>query len=257
VRHRAPRAALPAAAALAAVLVAAGCGAAGRAAPSSASPPPRLTVLAAASLTDVLPRVDPRPRYSFAGSNALATQIRQGAPADVFASANTQLPAELHAEGLVERPVVFTANALVLVVPRGNPAGVRSVYDLRRKEVKLVVAAAGVPVGDYTRTVLARLGLSGVLARAVSQESDVRAVLAKVALRAADAGFVYSTDARTVRGKVTVLRIPAQAQPTVEYGVAVVASSRHAATARAYVHRLLAPAAQRKLRAAGFLPPKS
>ncbi len=239
---------------LAAAAVAAAAGAAAWAATRDSSSP-RLTVLGAASLTNVLPRIDPRPRYSFAGSNALATQIRQGAPADVFASANTSLPEELHAQGLLDRPVVFTANALVLVVPRGNPAGIHSVYDLRRKGVKLVVASAGVPVGDYTRTVLGRLGLSGVLSHVVSEESDVREVLAKVALRAADAGFVYSTDARTVRGKVDVIGIPARAQPRVEYGVAVVSSSRNAAAARAYVQRLLAPAAQRTLRAAGFLAP--
>ena len=104
---------------------------------------PRLTVLAAASLTDVLPQIDPHPHYSFAGSNALATQIEQGAPADVFASANTELPRELYARGLVDTPVVFTANALVLVVPTRNPAGIHTVADLRRAHVRLVVAAAG------------------------------------------------------------------------------------------------------------------
>src|SRR4051812_2521867 len=83
---------------------------------------PRVTVLAAASLTDVFPQIDPAPRYSFAGSNQLAAQIEHGAPADVFASANTQLPARLFARGLVQKPIVFTSNSLVLIVPRSNPA---------------------------------------------------------------------------------------------------------------------------------------
>ncbi|HVA29706.1 MAG TPA: molybdate ABC transporter substrate-binding protein, partial [Gaiellaceae bacterium] len=117
-----------------------------------------LTIFAAASLTTVFPQIDAKQTYSFAGSNALAAQIRQGAPADVFASANTAIPQQLYAEGLAEKPVVFTRNALILIVPKSNPAHVHSVYDLRRKGVKLVVAAPGVPVGDYTRTVLHHLG---------------------------------------------------------------------------------------------------
>jgi molybdate transport system substrate-binding protein len=212
-----------------------------------------LTVFAAASLTTVMPQVDGRQRYAFDGSNALAAQIRQGAPADVFASANTALPQELYRDGLVERPVVFTRNALVLIVPRSNPARISSVRDLRRKGVKLVVAAPGVPVGDYTRTVLHGLKLDAALQNVVSNETDVREVLAKVALGEADAGFVYRTDARTVRSRVTAIGIRARAQPIVRYAVAVVKSSRHRAAARSFVRRLLLPRAQSKLRAAGFL----
>jgi len=212
-----------------------------------------ITVFAAASLTTVFPQIDPAPMYSFGGSNALAAQIRQGAPADVFASANTSLPEQLYAEGLVEKPVVFTRNALILIVPRSNPAHIHSVYDLRRAGTKLVVAAPGVPVGDYTRTVLHNLGLDDALANVVSNEIDVREVLAKVALGEADAGFVYTTDARTVRGKVATIGIRWSAQPIVRYAVAVVASSRHKALARAWVKRLLGKSAQAKLRDAGFL----
>jgi molybdate transport system substrate-binding protein len=213
-----------------------------------------LTVFAAASLTNVFPQIAPHDSYSFAGSNALAAQIEQGAPADVFASANTALPQKLYAEGLVEQPVVFTRNALTLIVPRSNPAGIHSVYDLRKPGVKLDVAAAGVPVGDYTRVVLHNLGLDDVVANAVSQETDVREVLAKVALGEADAGFVYTTDARTVRSKVATIGIRWSAQPIVQYAVAVVKSSPHLAAARAFVASLLARPAQRKLIAAGFLP---
>jgi molybdate transport system substrate-binding protein len=215
---------------------------------------PRLTVFAAASLTNVFPKLDPHERYSFGGSNMLAAQIQQGLPADVFASANTKLPYALHKLGLVTTPYVFTSNRLVIVVARGNPHGLRGVRDLEQSGLRIVMAAAGVPVGDYTRTVLARLGLSDLVGKAVSQETDVREVLAKVVLGEADAGFVYATDAKTVAGKVAVLRIAPSAQPRVQYAAAAVKSSKHLAAAKAWVKRLRGKAAQKKLRAAGFLP---
>ena len=215
---------------------------------------PRLTVFAAASLTNVFPRIDPHGRYSFGGSNMLAAQIQQGLPADVFASANTKLPYQLHRLGLVTRPYVFTSNRLVIVVAPGNPQHLTGVRDLERPGLRIVMAAAGVPVGDYTRTVLARLGLSDLVGKAVSQETDVREVLAKVVLGEADAGFVYATDAKTVAGKVSLLRLPPSSQPRVEYAAAAVKSSKHLAAAKAWVKALRGPAAQKKLRAAGFLP---
>jgi molybdate transport system substrate-binding protein len=214
-----------------------------------------LTVYGAASLTDVFPKIEPGARYSFAGSNALAAQIEQGAPADVFASANTTLPGRLHAKGLCGRPVVFTRNALVLVVPRSNPAAIHSVKDLTKPGVKLDIAAAGVPVGDYTLRVLKKLGLSAaVLENVVSRETDVRDVLAKVALGEADAGFVYSTDARTVPGKVIALKLPARAQADVRYGICIVSRSANKRSAQAFVVKLLGRTGQAKLLAAGFLP---
>ena len=213
-----------------------------------------LTIFAAASLTNVFPQIAKHETYSFAGSNALATQIQQGAPADVFASANTSLPFMLYDQGLVEKPVLFTRNELTVIVPRSNPANIHSVADLAKPGVKLVMAAPGVPVGDYTRTVLKNMNLSNVLNNVVSNESDVREVLAKVALGEADAGFVYTTDARTVKGKVATIGIRWSAQPRVSYAVAVVRSSRHKAAARAWVKALLGKAAQERLRAAGFLP---
>ena len=215
---------------------------------------PRLTVFAAASLTNVFPRIDSRPRYSFGGSNMLAAQIQQGLPADVFASANTGLPWQLHRKGLVTRPVVFTSNKLLIVVAHGNPLHLHSVRDLERPGLKIVMAAAGVPVGDYTRKVLRRLGLSDLVDQAVAQETDVREVLSQVVLGEADAGFVYATDAKTVQGKVGVLGLPKAAQPRVLYAAAAVKSSKHLQAAKAWVHRLLTRRAQKKLRAAGFLP---
>ena len=215
----------------------------------------QLTVYAAASLTDVFPQIDPAERYSFGGSNTLAAQIQQGAPADVFASANTTLPAQLFARGLCSRPVVFTRNRLVLVVPQSNPAGIRSVFDLSKQGVKLVIAGSGVPVGSYTLQVLKQMNLSAaVLKNVVSRETDVREVLAKVALGEADAGFVYSTDAKTAPGKVTVIKVPAWAQPKVQYAMCIVSSSGDKADAQAFVTRVLSRAGQAKLIAAGFLP---
>ena len=213
-----------------------------------------LTIYAAASLTDAFRSFDSAPRYSFGGSNTLETQIRRGAPADLFASAAPLNTQRLFRDGLVGKPVTFTSNRLALIVPRSNPAGIRSVYDLRRKPVKLVVAAPAVPVGAYTVTVLRRLGLGSVLSKVVSRESDVRAVTGKVALGQADAGFVYVTDARAVRDKVTVIRIPARAQPRVRYEIAIVSRSPRKAAARAWINRLLSAKGQAALRSYGFLP---
>ena len=117
----------------------------------------RATVYAAASLTDAFPAIAPQAHFSFAGSNALAAQIRQGAPADVFASANMKIPLGLYGDGFCSKPAVFTRNALVLIVPRKNRKHIDGVGDLKRKGIKLVIAAKGVPVGDYTLQVLEKL----------------------------------------------------------------------------------------------------
>jgi molybdate transport system substrate-binding protein len=215
----------------------------------------QLTVYAAASLTDVFPKIDSTQRFSFGGSNMLAAQIQQGAPADVFASANMSLPNQLYANGLCSKPVVFTRNTLVVVVPKSNPAAIRSVYDLTKQGVKLDIAAPAVPVGGYTLRILRNLNLStGVLANVVSRETDVREVLSKVALGEADAGFVYATDAKTASARVTVVRVPAWAQPKVQYGICLISSSGNKADAQAFVNKVLAKTGQAKLVAAGFLP---
>jgi molybdate transport system substrate-binding protein len=213
----------------------------------------QVTVYAAASLTNVFPAIA-HEMYSFGGSNALAAQITQGAPADVFASANMTLPRQLFQNGLCSKPVVFTRNKLVIVVPRSNPAHIRSIYDLTKPGVKIDIAGPGVPVGNYTLQILKNMNLSAaVLKNVVSQETDVREVLAKVALGEADAGFVYSTDAKTVPHKVLVIKVPAWAQPKVQYGICVVAKSSHKAAAHAFIKRVLSKAGQRKLHRFGFL----
>ena len=120
--------------------------------------------------------------------------------------------------------------------------------------MKLVIAGAAVPVGAYTRTVLRKMGLTSVLSKVVSQETDVRAVTGKVALGQADAGFVYVTDARAVSDQVTVIRIPAWAQPRVRYEIAVVSKSTKKAAAQAWIKTLLSAKGQAALRGYGFLP---
>jgi len=226
--------------------------ASGAAARSAATAP--LTIYAAASLTEVFKGLDPAQNYSFAGSNSLEAQIRNGAPADVFASAAPRNTQRLYKAGIVDKPVTLTANRLALIVPKSNPADIKSVYDLRSKPVKLVVAGAAVPVGGYTRTVLRKMGLAAVLSKVVSQESDVKAVTGKVALGQADAGFVYTTDARPVSDQVSVIRIPAWAQPRVRYEIAVVSKSPHKAAAQAWIKMVLSPKGQAALKNAGFLP---
>jgi molybdate transport system substrate-binding protein len=237
------------------VAVLCACIGAGGAAAKSTRTQAGVTVFAAASLTDVFPAIDKSNTYSFAGSNALATQITNGAPADVFASANTTLPAQLFASGVVEKPVVFTRNTLVIVVPKPNPAGIKSIYDLAKPGVKIDVANSAVPVGSYTLQVLDQMGLrSAVTANFVSQETDVRTVLSKVQLGQADAGFVYSTDAQTVPGQVTVIKVPAWAQPKIAYSMAIVAKSQNKAAAQAFIDEVLSKSGQATMLKYGFLP---
>lgn len=222
----------------------------------SSSTAERPVVLAAASLTEVLPRVQPDARFSFAGSNQLVQQIRQGAPFDVYVSASPQYTQALFAEGLVRRPVAFATNSLALIVPRSNPQRLRTVGDLaKRPKLRLVVAGPMVPIGLYTREVLKRLGLLGVLRKTVSLEPDVKGILGKVALGEADAGFVYRTDARPVATKVRVLALPRSAQPTVSYEAAVAARPVSLEAAQQFLIELLGPEGRRELRAAGFGEP--
>ena len=210
-------------------------------------------VFAAASLTDAFPAIDNRPVYNFAGSDQLAVQIQQGAPADVFAAASPKYPELLYQQGLVEKPIRFATNTLVLIVPKSNPANIHSVMDLTKPGVKLVIGDSTVPVGSYTRTVLTNLGITtAVMKNVVSQETDVKGVLGKVALGEADAGFVYVTDAKSVLGKVGVIRIRESAQPHVVYEVAVVKKAPHLREAYAFVTRLIRKPAQSTLVRYGF-----
>ena len=228
-------------------LVGAGVGGAQRASDGPA------TVLAAASLTEVIPRIDPDARASFGGSNQLAQQIRLGFPLDVFLSASPKYTQDLYREGLVRKPVVFASNSLVLIVPRQNPARIRTVFDLARPpKLRLVVAGPAVPIGLYTRQVLKRLRLLRVLRKTVSLEPDVKGIVGKVALGEADAGFVYATDVRPVEEKVRVIRFPRKAQPTVRYEAAIATHPGDLDAAQAFVIALLGSEGRTALRAAGF-----
>ena len=212
-------------------------------------------VFAASSLTEVFPKIDPEATYSFAGSDDLATQITEGAPADVFAAASTTYPDQLYEDGLVDKPEVFATNRLVLIVPNDNPAEIQSVDDLKNPDVKLVIGAEGVPIGDYTRTVLENMGASDVLDQVVSEEDDVKGVVGKVSLGEADAGFVYVTDVKPVEDRVTAIELPAEAQAKVEYEIAVVKDAQHHEAAHEFVELVLSEDGQAKLQAAGFGPP--
>jgi molybdate transport system substrate-binding protein len=238
--------------------VAAGAALLALALPASTAAVSGITVFAAASLAEVFPRIDGGPRYSFGGSDSLALQIRAGAPADVYAAASPHQPRALQREGHVLPPRVFATNRLVVIVPRSNPGRIRSVYDLRRRGVKLVVGTPQVPIGAYTRAALNRLGIArGVLANVVSEESDVKAVVAKVALGQADAGFVYATDARAAARRIRSVSLPPRAQPPIRYAIAVVVESPRRASAAAFVRRVLSPAGRRELLRAGFgVPPR-
>jgi molybdate transport system substrate-binding protein len=220
---------------------------------SSGTGTDRPIVLAAASLTEVLPRIEPEGRYSFAGSNQLAQQIRLGAPFDVFLSASRAYTLDLYREGLVRKPVPFATNALVIIVPRSNPQRIKTVYDLaKRPKLRLVVAGPKVPIGLYTREVLKRLGLLRVLRKAVSLEPDVKGIVGKVSLGEADAGFVYRTDVRPVVGKVKAITLPPRSQPNVLYEGALAAEPESLESAQAFLIALLSADGRRELRAAGF-----
>jgi molybdate transport system substrate-binding protein len=221
--------------------------------PASVSGGTPITVLAAASLTDVFPRIVKAPRYSFAGSDQLALQIRQGAPADVYAAASARYTQLLYRDGLVLKPVAFATNRLIVLVPRSNPAGIRSVYDLRRAGVKVVIGDKTVPIGTYTRQILDSLGITAdVTKNVVSEETDVKGIASKVALAEADAGFVYRTDAKPVVSRTRTIALPGWAQPPIRYELAVVSASPHRAAARAFVREVSSKRGRRLLLQAGF-----
>jgi molybdate transport system substrate-binding protein len=243
------------AAVLVALLAIAGCGSSGK---------PTLTVSAAASLQKAFTTYGAQftqasARFSFAGSDTLAAQIEQGVKPDVFASANTKLPDALYAKGLVEKPVVFTANKLVLAVPAGSNK-VTSLADVQKPGVTLVIGTPTVPVGDYTGKVLARLTparRSAIEANVRDREADVTGIVGKLTEGAADAGFLYATDVKAAGGKLKAIDLPASLQPKVAYGIAVVKGSAHATQARNFIAGLLSGRGRGDLLADGFLAPPS
>ncbi len=229
---------------------------------SSGGSTPRLTISAAASLNGAFTAygkdfTGAQARFSFAGSDELAAQIRKGVKPDVYAAANTKLPDQLFDESKVERPKVFAGNRLVLAVPAGS-SKVKRLDDLTRTGVKLAVGSESVPVGSYTRQVLGRLPADesrAILANVRSGEPDVKGVVGKLTQGAADAGFVYVTDVVTTDGKVEAIELPKTLQPSVQYGIAVVKGAKQPERARAFIDGLLRGAGLKAMRAAGFEPP--
>lgn len=212
-------------------------------------------VLGAASLTNVFPMIDPSAKFTFGGSGALATDIEQGAPADVYAAASPKYPAKLYGKGLVEKPVDFATNTLVMIIPNANPAGITSVNDITKPGVKIVICNATVPCGDYARTAFMNLGItSAAMKNVVSEATDVTQVVADVSSGAADVGFVYITDADSAKGKVKAVRLPAKAMPGTVDVIAVVKKAPDPAAAKAFVATVLSPRGQATLQAAGFGP---
>jgi molybdate transport system substrate-binding protein len=241
-----------------AALAVAGCGSSG----ASGGGKPDLVVSAAASLKDAFTQYAQHfpaatVRASFAGSDELAAQIQQGVRPDLFASANTKLPDQLFQKGLVEKPVVFAANRLVIAVPASG-GKVSSLADLEKPGVTVAMGSATVPVGIYTRKVLSGLPKAGsakLLGNVRSNEPDVAGVIGKVTQGAVDAGFVYITDVDATDGKLKAIELPSSLQPQVAYGVAVVKGAKHPQQAKAFIDGLLHGAGQKALHAAGFEPP--
>lgn len=242
------------------------------AAPAKAADPGRIVVFAGASLKEAFEAAAPvftkktgtAVTFSFGGSDTLATQIKQGAPADVFASANEAQMKNVADAGMLAGPAkTFARNRLVLIAPRSNPAKVSSLADLAKPGTKVVLAAATVPVGNYARASFQKLAGSGYLAdfaasvekNVVSNELDVKAVATKIALAEGDAGVVYSTDVTPdLAPKVVVVPFPAGATPDVVYPIAVVKGSANATAAQAFVDFVLGEG-QEYLRARGFIAP--
>jgi len=214
-----------------------------------------LVVLAASSLSGVADEIDPAAEVVFGGSNDLAAQIRDGAEAGVFLSASAKPLEELRDKELVEAPVVFASNRLVIIVPAKNSADVTHVVDLTKAGLKLVLGAEGVPIGDYARESLELAGLGAALDNVVSLEEDVKGVVGKVALGEADAGIVYATDVSAAGDDVLSFPISEYFQPKISYYAAIVSPGSSAA--ERYLQTLLGAQGEAALRSAGFLPAPS
>jgi len=235
--------------------------------------PQTLQVFAAASLTDAFTEIGKKfeishpgvtVSFNFAGSQALRTQIEEGAPADVFAPANKTEMEALVASASVAKgsPRIFLTNKLVVILPAANPAALEKLEDLATPGIKLVFAAEDVPVGKYSRQALDQMNrkfgsdfANKVLANVVSNEDNVKQVVAKVQLGEADAGIVYTSDAFAAPDLQTV-EIPVELNVIAEYPIATLTQSTHADLADAFVAYVLASEAQSVLQKWGFAPPE-
>lgn len=243
-------------------------------APAAPAPSGPLLVFAAASLTDAFEELatafeaaypGAEITYNFAGSQQLAAQLNEGAPADVFASANIrQMEAATEGGRIVSGAAqAFVRNQLVVITPSDNPAGVASLQDLAKPGLKLILADRAVPVGQYSLDVLAKASAlpeytesysPTVLANVVSYEENVRAVLTKVSLGEGDAGIVYTTDAALEADQLRLITIPDELNTIASYPIAPVADSANPALAEAFIAFVLGPEGQAILAQYGFIP---
>jgi len=203
--------------------------------------------------------------YNFAGSQALVTQITQGAPSDVFAAADQKNMQKVSTAGLATNPQTFADNTLAVIIPASNPAHITTLKDLANKGVKIDVAASTVPVGSYTLQVLDKAGKSSdygsayesaVKANFVSQETEDSAIVQKVELNEVDAGIVYATDVTAAAAsKVTSIAIPSTLNIVAQYPITVLKNSKNASAAQAFVQYILSSDGQAILAKYHFLPP--
>lgn len=257
--------------ALALLLVAGGCSSSDEQ-PSAAAAPPGgapssavpglsgpLTTFAAASLTESFNDLEAKLKgsnpglsltYSFAGSGALVTQLQQGAPADVIATADTASMRKLSDAGLVEAPVTFARNKLEILVAPGNPKGIRGLADLARSDNKLVTVDETVAAGKYSAQVLQA---AGVTVRPVSKETNVKSAVAKVTTGEADAAIVYVTDVNAAGSKGQGVEVPDAQNVVAEYPIAVVKATANRGAAAAFVETVVRGPGQDALRTHGFL----
>ena len=226
---------------------------------SSGQSPAEIKVFAAASLTAAFTELGQqyssanggtKVTFNFAGSQALATQIQQGAPADVFASAD--IPNIDKVKDLVGTPQNFASNLLQIVVEKGNPKGVKGLDDLANPDLKVVLAAPDVPAGKYAQQALEK---ASVTVKPVSQEDNVKAVVTKVSLGEADAGIVYVTDVTAGGDKVEGVDIPEELNVVATYPIATVKASKAPDKAQAFMDLVLSAEGQQVLKEYGFLPP--
>jgi molybdate transport system substrate-binding protein len=249
----------PAAVLAAAALLLAACGGDDSGGSSGSGSPNEIKVFAAASLTAAFTDIGKqftsanggtKVTFNFAGSQALATQIQQSAPADVFASADLANMDKV--KDLVGTPQNFASNLLQIVVEKGNPKGVKGLDDLANPDLKVVLAAPDVPAGRYAGQIL---GKAGVTVKPVSQEDNVKAVVTKVSLGEADAGIVYVTDVTAGGDKVEGVEIPETQNVLATYPIATVKATKAQDKAQAFMDLVLSAEGQQVLKQYGFLPP--
>ncbi len=238
----------------------------------SDAPPADITVYGASSLASVLVRIKPLYEAAHAGttltiatdsSAALETKIEQGAPCDVFLSADSINPQKLVDIGLASGgPTKFAANLLTVIVPAGNPAGIQTPVDLARSGVKVIAAGDAVPITKYANQLVANLAkqpgypvdfVARYAANVVSRQDNAAAVVAQIGLGEGDAGIVYRTDAKTSTSVITI-PVPSAANVLATYAGVIVKTSRNTAAARAFLTWLAAPDGQAILGSFGFIP---